>query len=85
MLKLIKNSSVLLQHSRKSVQCCLVLNSMFTQITKTFLMLVTNPSDDSAGSPMLMNMGQNYTISKAHAMSLQTLSQGFCAMMRAHP
>jgi hypothetical protein len=34
-----KESSVSLQHSENSVQCCLVLNSMFTQITKTFLML----------------------------------------------
>jgi hypothetical protein len=43
---------------------------------KTSLMLLIHPSDASAGSPMLMNMGQ---------MSFQILSQGFRAMMRAHP
>jgi hypothetical protein len=35
---------------------------------KNILNVVSHPSDVFAGSPMLMNMGQNYTISKAHAM-----------------
>ena len=52
---------------------------------KTFSILVTHHSNVFAGSPMLMNMGQNFTMWKAHAMLLRTLSQGFCTMMRVHP
>ncbi len=44
---------------------------------KTFSILVTHHSDVFAGSPMLMNMGQNYTMWKAHAMSLRTLLKAF--------
>ncbi len=47
--------------------CCLVLNYMFTQTTKTSSALVTHHSNVFAGSPMLMNMDRN-DIRKAHAM-----------------
>jgi hypothetical protein len=55
-------------------QIYLVLNFTFTQTRKTFSMLVTLHSDVIAGSPMLMNMGQNCTMWKAHAMLLWILS-----------
>jgi hypothetical protein len=48
-------SFVSLQHSVNSIQCYLVLNSIFTQITNTFSMLVIHLNDIYNGSHMLMN------------------------------
>ena len=42
MLQLIKNSSVSLWHFGNSIQCCLVLNSMFTKTTDSNIDTVTN-------------------------------------------
>jgi hypothetical protein len=53
----------------KFIQCCLVLNYMFTQTTKKFSALVNLHSNVFAGFPMLMNMDQNYIMWKAHATS----------------
>jgi hypothetical protein len=58
-----------------------VLNYMSTPITKKISALVTPHSIDYIGSPMLMNMDQNCSMWKDHLMLLQTLSQGFRAVM----
>ncbi len=81
----IKDFFVLLQHYTNSIQCCLVLNYMFTQTTKTSSALVTCHSNVFARSPMLMNMDQNYIMWKAHAIRLRILYQGLCAVTWAHP
>ena len=76
MLQLIKNSIVLLRHYKNFIQCCLVQNFTFPQTTKTFSILVTHHSDVFAGSSMLINMGQNYTMWKApHNVIANTFSR----------
>ncbi len=56
MWPLINNFFVLLQHNMNSIQCCLVLDYMFTQTTKTSSALVTHHSDAFAGFSMLIDM-----------------------------
>ncbi len=85
MVQLIQNYSVPLQHYENSIKCCLVLNFTFTQTTTTFSIWVTRHRDVFTGSHMLMNMGQNFTMWKAHTRLLLTRSYGFCTIMRAHP
>jgi hypothetical protein len=51
-----------------SVQCYLVLNSVFTQITKTFSMLVIHLNNVCNGSHMLMNTVLPYIMWKDHVM-----------------
>ncbi len=59
--------------------CSILLGSelQFTQITKTFLMLVTHLNDIYDGYHMSMNKVPLYTMWKAHAMSLQNLLKTF--------
>jgi hypothetical protein len=63
-----KEHLVSLQHYANSIQCCLVLNYMFTQTTSASSALVTYHSNVFAVSLMLMNMDWNYIIWKAHTM-----------------
>ncbi len=67
MRPLIKNFFVSLQHYLYSIQCCLVLDYMFTQTTKASSALVTHHSNIFTGFPMLI-MDQNYIMWTAHAM-----------------
>jgi hypothetical protein len=55
-----KEPSVSLQHYVNSIQCYLVLNYIFTQITTTFSMLVTHLSNVYDGSHTSMNTALCY-------------------------
>ena len=56
-----------LQLCGNSVQCYLVLNYIFTPITKIYSILVAPYNIDFAGSPMLTNMDLDYIMLKDHA------------------
>ncbi len=72
---LIKNFFVSWQHFVNSVQCCLMLKYMLTQIIKTSSALVTHHNNIFAGSPMLMNTDLSYIMWKAHNVIVDTFSR----------